>query len=66
MRSRESILRRAINLGGEHSRLKMDLLQEWFEPSEELQSTGLFCHDVPEHLPTLGKCHFRSQIAFFT
>ena len=33
----------------------MDILQEWFEPGEELQSTGLFCHDVPEHLPTLGK-----------
>lgn len=33
----------------------MDILQEWFERDEELQPTGLFCHDVPEQLPTLGK-----------
>ena len=33
----------------------MDILQEWFESGEELQSTGLFCHDVSEHLPALGE-----------
>ena len=36
-------------------RSRMDILQEWLESGEELQSTGLFCHDVPEHLPALGK-----------